>query len=166
MWTVPTKDCVSSIRITTSEALTRGGKVNGIWQLFLIEWWQRYQINRNYCWGIKLLKSLITTGLNCSSAGKSAIKAALPIEVVPESERWRLGLLDILLSERSALEKEGKDVKNVVAMLSSLCNTWVIQLNWSDVVISFMKLMQYCPSLFVLLWNVVTLWIPLPPTGC
>ena len=57
-----------------------------------------------------------------------------------------------LLSERSALEKEGKDVKNVVAMLSSLCNTWVVHLNWSHVVISFMKLMQCCRSLSVLLW--------------
>ena len=64
-----------------------------------------------------------TTGLNCSSAEKSAIKAALPIKAVPESERWRLGLLDSLLSERAALEKDGKDVKRVVSMLSSLCNT-------------------------------------------
>ena len=64
-----------------------------------------------------------TTGLNCSSAEKLAIKAALPIEEVPESERWRLGLLDSLLSERAELEKDGKDVKRVVSMLSSLCNS-------------------------------------------
>ena len=64
-----------------------------------------------------------TSGLNCSTADKSAIKEALPIEVVPESERWRLGLLDRLLSERTVLEKDGKDVKRVVSMISSLCNT-------------------------------------------
>ena len=63
------------------------------------------------------------TGLSCSSAGKSEIKAALPVKEVPESERWRLGLLDSLLSERAALEKEGQDVKRVVSMLGSLCNT-------------------------------------------
>ena len=64
-----------------------------------------------------------TSGLNCSTADKSAIKEALPIEVVPESERWRLGLLDSLLCERTLLEKDGKDVKRVVSMISSLCNT-------------------------------------------
>ena len=63
------------------------------------------------------------TRLNCSSAEKSSIKAALPVTEVPESEKWRLGLLDSLLSERAALEKEGQDVKRVVSMLSSLCNT-------------------------------------------
>ena len=63
------------------------------------------------------------TGLNCSSAEKLAIKAALPVTEVPESERWRLGLLDSLLCERAALEKEGQDVKRVVSMLGSLCNT-------------------------------------------
>ena len=45
------------------------------------------------------------------------------ITEVPESELWRLGLLDGLLSERASLEKEGNDVKRVVSMLSSLCNT-------------------------------------------
>ena len=63
-----------------------------------------------------------TTGLDCSTADKLSIKAALPIVGVPES-RWRLGLLDSLISERAALEKEGQDVKRVVSMLSSLCNT-------------------------------------------
>ena len=64
-----------------------------------------------------------TTGLNCSTADKLSIKAALPVEEVPECERWRLGLLDSLLCERAALEKDGKDVKRVISMLGSLCNT-------------------------------------------
>ena len=64
-----------------------------------------------------------TTNLNCSTADKLSIKAALPIVGVPESEMWRLGLLDSLLSERAALEKDGKDVKRVISMLGSLCNT-------------------------------------------
>ena len=61
--------------------------------------------------------------IDCTTADKLSIKAALPIVGVPESERWRLGLLDSLLSERDALEKEGQDVKRVVSLLSSLCNT-------------------------------------------
>ena len=42
---------------------------------------------------------------------------------VPEGEVWRTGLLDILLSERAALEKEAKDVKRVNSMIASLCYT-------------------------------------------
>ena len=64
-----------------------------------------------------------TTGLNCATADKLSIKAALPIEGVPEGEMWRLGLLDSLLSERTSLEKDSKDVKRVISMLGSLCNT-------------------------------------------
>ena len=63
------------------------------------------------------------TGLDCTVADKISVKNALPIKQVPEGEKWRLGLLDHLLELRSQLEKEGSDVKRVVAMLSSLCTT-------------------------------------------
>ena len=48
---------------------------------------------------------------------------ALPVREVPEEEGWRLGLLDALLRERAVLEREGKEIKRVVAMLGSLCST-------------------------------------------
>ena len=63
------------------------------------------------------------TGLNCSTAGKIEIKAALPITQVPDNQKWRLGLLDSLLRERSTLLSEGQDAKRVISMISSLCNT-------------------------------------------
>ena len=63
------------------------------------------------------------TGLDCTVADRISVKNALPIKQVPEGEKWRLGLLDHLLELRSQLEKEGSDVKRVVAMLSSLCTT-------------------------------------------
>ena len=63
------------------------------------------------------------TRLDCATSGWLDMKAALPIKEVPEKEKWRLGFLDSLLRERAELEKEGKDTKRVVAMLSSLCTT-------------------------------------------
>ena len=63
------------------------------------------------------------TGLDCATAGWLDLKAALPVQEVPEAERWRLGLLDSLVCRRAELEKEEKDTKTIVAMLSSLCST-------------------------------------------
>ena len=63
------------------------------------------------------------TKMDCKSAGWLDIKAALPVQEVPERERWRLGLLDYLMGERASLEGQGKNTKTVVAVLSSLCTT-------------------------------------------
>ena len=63
------------------------------------------------------------TNLDCSSAGWREVKYSLPVTDVPESESWRLGLLDILLRERSELEKMSGDTRRVVALISSLCTT-------------------------------------------
>jgi hypothetical protein len=63
------------------------------------------------------------TGLDCATAGWLDLKAALPVKEVPDCEKWRLGLLDSLMSRRVELEREEKDIKTVVAMLSSLCST-------------------------------------------
>ena len=63
------------------------------------------------------------TGLDCASAGWQDIKTALPVREVPEGERWRLGLLDSLLSQRTELEREDRNTINVTAMISSLCST-------------------------------------------
>ena len=51
------------------------------------------------------------------------LKQALPVKQVPEVESWRIGLLDKLMEMRSNQQKEGRDVKIVTAMISSLCST-------------------------------------------
>ena len=63
------------------------------------------------------------TSMNCAKEDWVKLKAALPIKEVPEKELWQLGMLHSLLRERALLEKEEKDVKRVVAMISSLCTT-------------------------------------------
>ena len=70
---------------------------------------------------LKYLTSL--TGLDCTEASKRQVKELLPVESVPDKEGWRLGLLDLLLTERGVLEKEGADTKRVISMISSLCST-------------------------------------------
>ena len=61
------------------------------------------------------------TKLDCATECNAAVKRALPVKEVPEHEAWRTGLLDILLRQRSELEKEGSDSRRVNAMLASLC---------------------------------------------
>ena len=68
---------------------------------------------------MKLLNSL--TKLDCAAESKLAVKRALPVKEVPECESWRTGLLDILMRQRSELEKGGNDSRRVNAMLASLC---------------------------------------------
>ena len=63
------------------------------------------------------------TKVDCSSADRREVKAALPVSEVPEKELWRLELLDSLMRQRSEMERESKDTRRVVAMLSSLCTT-------------------------------------------
>ena len=68
-----------------------------------------------------LVSSLSNQDLEVASA--RMVRESLPVAEVPESELWRLGLLDILLRQRADLEKEGKETKTVCAMISSLCAT-------------------------------------------
>ena len=63
------------------------------------------------------------TGLDLTLADKITVKNALPIKHVPESELWRLGLMDHLIQLRSELDSEESEFKRVVAMLSSLCTS-------------------------------------------
>jgi hypothetical protein len=51
------------------------------------------------------------------------IRLALPVREVPEKEEWRLGLLDQLLYLRTVQQREGADLRRVIAQLSSLCAT-------------------------------------------
>ena len=65
------------------------------------------------------------TRMDCAQAGWLDIKAALPVQEVPEKETWRLGLLDCLIRERASLESEGKNAEYVIAMLSFLFITYI-----------------------------------------
>ena len=69
---------------------------------------------------LKYLNDL--TKLDCAVESGLIVKRALPVVEVPDKERWRVGLLDILLRQRSELEEEARDSsKKVNAMLASLC---------------------------------------------
>ena len=56
----------------------------------------------------------------CSAA---KVLESLPVKKVPESERWRLGLLDNLLKMKSERYQRVEDSKRICAMISSLCST-------------------------------------------
>ena len=64
-------------------------------------------------------------GLDCTVESAATVRQALPIKTVPESESWRVGLLDTLLRSRAELEKQQSDTKRVTALISSLCTTWL-----------------------------------------
>ena len=63
------------------------------------------------------------TQLDCSKVCGTEVKDALKVVEVPEKEKWRTGLLDVLLRERAELERGAKDTKRVNSMLASLCYT-------------------------------------------
>ena len=63
------------------------------------------------------------SGLDCTVESAANVRQMLPIKTVPESESWRVGLLDTLLRSRSELEKQQCDIKRVTALISSLCTT-------------------------------------------
>ena len=51
------------------------------------------------------------------------IKLALPVRTTPECEKWRLGLLDTLLSMRGEQHLLAADSTRLTAMIDSLCST-------------------------------------------
>jgi hypothetical protein len=51
------------------------------------------------------------------------IKAALPVQLVPEAEQWRLGLLSSLLIVRDEKLNRVEDTRHICAMIESLCST-------------------------------------------
>ena len=63
------------------------------------------------------------TGLDPASDSIRQLKTALPVKEVPESEHWRLGLLDGLLALRAEKQGDSESTKRTVAMLASLCST-------------------------------------------
>ena len=63
------------------------------------------------------------TGLDPTTDSFRQLRTALPVKEVPESEQWRLGLLDRLLVLRAEYQESSEDMKRTIAMLSSLCST-------------------------------------------
>ena len=51
------------------------------------------------------------------------VRAALPIQKVPENETWRLGLLTSLIDMRCVKYQLVQDNKRICAMIDSLCST-------------------------------------------
>ena len=74
------------------------------------------------CRNLRLLRS--KTGLSQPHMFTSMrIKAALPVQTVPEKEEWRLGLLTSLLKFRSEKNLKVEDSRSICAMIDSLCAT-------------------------------------------
>ena len=51
------------------------------------------------------------------------IREELPSKSVPESEKWRLGLLTKLMAMKENRYMEVQDSKRITAMIESLCST-------------------------------------------
>ena len=74
------------------------------------------------CRNIRLLRD--KTGMDQPHVYSSAkVKAALPVQSVPEPEKWRLGLLTSLMKLRSEKYLRVEDSKSICAMIESLCST-------------------------------------------
>ena len=51
------------------------------------------------------------------------VLTALPVKVVPENEKWRLGLLDNLFKLKGERYLRVEDMKRITSMINSLCST-------------------------------------------
>ena len=64
------------------------------------------------------------TGLNKPEYYSSAkIREALPPKMVPDSEKWRIGLINNLIKLKHERYHQVKDFKQICAMVDSLCST-------------------------------------------
>ena len=74
------------------------------------------------CQNLRYLREV--TGLEqVEQFSSRRIKAALPVEKVPDKERWRLGLLSSLMNMRCDKYLLVQDTKRICAMIDSLCST-------------------------------------------
>ena len=74
------------------------------------------------CKNLKYLRK--KTGLEEPEKYSSfTVKAALPVQEVPDKEMWRLGLLTNLMELKQRKYMEVKDYQSITSMISSLCNT-------------------------------------------
>ena len=70
---------------------------------------------------LELLKQL--SDLDPWVFSSQRIKSALPVQTVPESQEWRVGLLGKLLELRVDKHVWAEDSKRLSAMIDSLCST-------------------------------------------
>ena len=65
----------------------------------------------------------VTVMVNAEWYSSWRVRDSLPVQKVPEKERWRLGLLSSLLGMQSEKYMMVQDSKRICAMIDSLCNT-------------------------------------------
>ena len=64
------------------------------------------------------------TGLSKPEQFSSArIRMALPVQVVPDNEKWRLGLITRFMKMKAEKHLRVADSKHITAMMDSLCST-------------------------------------------
>ena len=74
------------------------------------------------CKNLRYLREI--TGLDQPEVFSSwKIKANLPVQNVPDHEKWRLGLLSKLLEMRQTKFMKVQDSKQITSMTDSLCST-------------------------------------------
>ena len=76
----------------------------------------------NTCKNLKYLRSMTKLEQpECFSSWR--IRKELPTKVVPEAERWRLGLLTSLMEMKQNKYLEVQDSQRITAMIDSLSST-------------------------------------------
>ena len=74
------------------------------------------------CKNLKLLSEK-TSKVNPQMFSAERVKAALPVQLVPEGEKWRLGLLKSLKIVMEEKLNKGETTAQICAMFESLCST-------------------------------------------
>ena len=74
------------------------------------------------CKNLKLLE-IKTSLVNPWDFSSARIKASLPIQKIPENEKWRLGLLKNLFILKDEKLSRMESTQDICAMIDSLCNT-------------------------------------------
>ena len=70
---------------------------------------------------IKYIEEL--TGTCPWTSPASRVRATLPVQVVPDSEKWRLGLVQSLLKSTEDRKLDILNTTRVTSMIDSLCST-------------------------------------------
>ena len=74
------------------------------------------------CKNLEYMRKLTNLG-NPEKYSTTRIRIELPVKEVPQSEKWRLGLLENLLKVKEEKYINVIDTTHVMAMIQSLCNT-------------------------------------------
>ena len=77
--------------------------------------------NSNTADNLEYIREL--TKLSAWNYSSHRIKSELPARTIPECEKWRIGLLDTLLSMRTKRHHIDIDSSRLSAMIDSLCST-------------------------------------------